>query len=406
MKLTKHFIAQLPDVPKGKQRIIWDSTQRGLGLRCTAGARSFVFQARLNGRTIRTTVGAWPDWSVDNAREQARELAVMIDRGIDPRLVKKQGNDGVTLGDAYDGLMADRQLKVRTRRDYERYLNHYLAAWKPKALSSIDTGMVIKRYRDIAASKSGAAQAPSVMRFLRSVFNHAQATYGRSVVPENPVAMLTAKRAWFRDNARTDHLRSHEIKPFLGAIRALPNPVMAAYIEFLLLTGARRGEAATLKWTDVDSNSRTFTFRDTKNHTDRVMPTTGRTAALLEAMRAIRLGEYVFGVLEKQSKPTHIKEPRKAMAAANRAAGSAVTVHGLRRTYATLLESLDCPAYPLKALLGHSLKGDVTTAHYTQLNVERIRPWAERYEQHVLKLVGDITGGVVLPFDPSIESAA
>lgn len=77
------------------------------------------------------------------------------------------------------------------------------------------------------------------------------------------------------------------------------------------------------------------------------------------------MGLYVFAAMGKNGKPTHLSEPRKVLATANRAARSSVTTQGLRRTFATVLESLDCPAYPLKALLGHSMKGDDTTAHYT-----------------------------------------
>ena len=62
------------------------------------------------------------------------------------------------------------------------------------------------------------------------------------------------------------------------------------------------------------------------------------------------------------------------------------------RTYATILESLDCPPYPLKALLGHSMGGDVTTEHYTQITVARIRPWAEKYEALILQLVSKEDG--------------
>ena len=62
-------------------------------------------------------------------------------------------------------------------------------------------------------------------------------------------------------------------------------------------------------------------------------------------------------------------------------------MHGLRRTFATILESLDCPAYPLKSLLGHSMKGDVTATHYTQIGVERLRPWAEKYDAFLAELI-------------------
>ena len=120
----------------------------------------------------------------------------------------------------------------------------------------------------------------------------------------------------------------------------------------------------------------------------------------MELMKGWQMGEYVFSTMGKDGKPTHLVDPRKALWAANKTAGSDVTVHGLRRTYATLLESLDCPTYPLKALLGHSLKGDVTSTHYTQIGVERLRPWAEKYDAYLLKLLkGPAAENVVALYD-------
>jgi hypothetical protein len=41
------------------------------------------------------------------------------------------------------------------------------------------------------------------------------------------------------------------------------------------------------------------------------------------------------------------------------------------------------------------MKGDVTTNNYTQISVERVRPWAEKYEVYIRRLVGDIPSEVV-----------
>ena len=391
--LTKTFIEKkIPKIEPGKQAIYWDDDQQGLGLRCTAGSKTFVFQGRLNGASVRIKIGAWPTWTIAKAQEQARELSVMVDKGVDPRLTKKKTMaEQTTLGAIFDKYMKEKTLKLRTRYDYQRYMNIHLKDWLGKPVTKIDSGMVTKRYQDISASNSGAAQASSVMRVLRSVLNFAQADIGEAVLPANPVNILTTKKTWIKDNAKTGHLHTYEIKPFIEAVRALDNPVMAGYIEFILLTGARRSEAAKLKWKDVNHKSGVLIFTDTKNKENRAMPITPRLAELLDDMKPLKLRgcDYIFATVGKDGKPTHVQEPRKAIAAANRSAESAVTVHDLRRTYATILESLDCPAYPLKALLGHSLKSDVTTAHYTQISVERLRPWAVKYEQHLLKLVGD-----------------
>ncbi|MEA3117632.1 MAG: hypothetical protein QOI13_902, partial [Paraburkholderia sp.] len=41
-----------------KQSIYWDAKTPGFGLRVTAaGARSFVFESRLFGKTVRVTIG-------------------------------------------------------------------------------------------------------------------------------------------------------------------------------------------------------------------------------------------------------------------------------------------------------------------------------------------------------------
>jgi integrase len=372
----------------GKPAFYFDDQIKGFGVRVTSGSKTFILDRKLNGKTIRVSIGRFPDWTVQQARERSKELVVEMDKGNDIReQMKQKVQSAVTLRSIFERFLAERELKPRSRTDYCRYLEYYLSDWLDRPAARIDASSVMARYKKIAASSSGQAQASSVMRALRSILNYAIATYGRDVLPENPVASLTAKRAWLRDNRRTDHLANHEVAPFIAALRGLSNQAMGSYLEFILLTGARRSEAALLKWRDIDVDAKTLLFRDTKNHTDRRLPLTPGVLALLDIMRAQRAGEYVFASFDKQGKPTHIKEPRKAVAIANRAAGSQVTVHGLRRTYATLLESLDCPAYPLKALLGHSLKGDVTSAHYTQINVERLRPWAEKYEAHILSLI-------------------
>ena len=394
--LTKTYIDRLPRPPAGKQALYWDDQQRGLGIRVTAGSKVFIFQARLHDKTIRTTIGDFPTWNVQKAQEQARALMVMVDKGKDPRQVaKKQAEENVTLSQVFEQFKKERPLKERTKADYAYYMQRYFEDWSTKPVNRIDATMVTKRYQDLVA-RVGAAQGSVAMRMLRSVLNFAKAVYGASVLPENPVASLTAKRAWLRNNVRTDHLRTHEIKPFIDALRAWENPVMGAYLEFVLMTGARRTEAATLRWKDVDMKAGVLTFKDTKNHTDRLMPITPRIGELLNAMKALKMGEYVFASFGKSGKPTHLSEPRKALAAANTVAGSAVTTHGLRRTFATVLESLDCPAYPLKALLGHSMKSDVTTAHYTQISVERLRPWAEKFDQYLMRLAGESESAKVI----------
>ncbi|MBT1537706.1 integrase arm-type DNA-binding domain-containing protein [Ralstonia solanacearum] len=73
--------------PDGKdQAFLRDSEAPSLRVRVTAaGAKSFVFEAKLRSQTIRTTIGAVQSWSIEAARAEARRLSVTVDCGIDPR---------------------------------------------------------------------------------------------------------------------------------------------------------------------------------------------------------------------------------------------------------------------------------------------------------------------------------
>src|SRR4051812_35725947 len=76
----------------GKQTFVWDGQVRGFGLRVTpAGAKSFVCQHRVTGQTRRVTIGSYPDWTVQAAREIAKDLKRDMDLGRDPNAERDKG---------------------------------------------------------------------------------------------------------------------------------------------------------------------------------------------------------------------------------------------------------------------------------------------------------------------------
>jgi integrase len=60
------------------------------------------------------------------------------------------------------------------------------------------------------------------------------------------------------------------------------NPVIAAYLQTALLTGARREEVAGIRWEDVDFQWKAMTIKD-KVEGERTIPLTPYVAALLAA---------------------------------------------------------------------------------------------------------------------------
>lgn len=79
--------------PEGKAKAFMrDSEAPGLCVRVTAkGAKSFVFQTKTKqGDFFSKTMGDVKAWTIEQARAEARRLAVMLDTGQDPRELERQ----------------------------------------------------------------------------------------------------------------------------------------------------------------------------------------------------------------------------------------------------------------------------------------------------------------------------
>jgi len=69
----------------------YDDKIAGFGIRVTAaGAKSFVYNYRVGGSRRRFTIGPWPEWSADAARDGVLDkLCPAIHGGADPAHDKK-----------------------------------------------------------------------------------------------------------------------------------------------------------------------------------------------------------------------------------------------------------------------------------------------------------------------------
>ena len=139
VNLTAGTIERLT-CPDGKQQAFMrDSEAPGLRVRVTAaGAKSFVYEAKLNRQTIRRTIGDVKLWSIEQARTEARRLAVVLDNGQDPRELERQQQaeraaakaaataKALTVGDVWPLYLKNGRPK---RKD----------AWKPRYRADLET---------------------------------------------------------------------------------------------------------------------------------------------------------------------------------------------------------------------------------------------------------------------------
>ena len=90
-ELSAGLIERLTCPADKQQTFLRDSKAPGLRVRATStGAKSFVFEAKLNRQTIRRTIGDVRAWTIEAARIEANRMRVTLDKGADPRELERQ----------------------------------------------------------------------------------------------------------------------------------------------------------------------------------------------------------------------------------------------------------------------------------------------------------------------------
>lgn len=411
--------------PDGKaQAFLRDAKAPGLRVRVTsAGAKSFVFESKLNRQTIRRTIGDVRDWTIEAARAEARRLAVLIDDNTDPRELEREQEaakvaakaaqeaarieaerqavaESVTVGDAWAVYVAERTPKwgERHARDHESLSApggrastrgtrgrgvtiagplHALMGLRLKDLDAATVAAWIEREAITRPTPTRLA-ARLLRAFTSWCAEHEQYS---ALVPLNPVKSRKVRDALPQSRAKDDALTREQLPAWFEAVRGIRNPAIAAYVQVLLLTGARPGEIRRVQWPDVNERWRGLTIRD-KVEGERVIPLTPYVASLLNGLP--RRGPYVFAGAKGEA----ITEPNKPHALACAAAGvPAVTLHGLRRSFKSLTEWLEVPAGVVAQIQGHKPSA-TAEKHYTVRPLDLLRLHHERIEAWILEQAG------------------
>lgn len=404
--------------PSGRtQAFLYDSSVPGLGVRALPGGKqSWIFEARVRGRNVRRTIGDLRAWSLPAAREEARRLRRLIDVGQDPRKERAVRHKGESFGALWKAYLAAHQKTwgarhmadaiwlaraPEDRKESNRKLSEYGGPLFPllkKPIADFSTEGLITWARKVLDRSSESETNKAKHTALRQSFERLRAAWTWAMERPEWAAELPEvnfKHSDLRDlipksgAKKDDVLEKSQLADWFAAVRSVDNPVISAYLQALLLVGCRRGELADLKWKDVSFKWNRLHLRDKIDPDGRTVPMSPFVARLIDGLP--RRSEFVFSSASSES--GKLVEPRIAHTRACREAGIQVSLHGLRRSFATLSEWIEMPAGICAQLQGHA-PGAVQERHYKKRPLDLLAIWQNKFEGWILEQAG-------IPFDPA-----
>ena len=396
------------------QAFLCETDTPTLALRVTpTGRKTYVFESRLDGATIRINLGTVADWPIEKARTKAQGLKMLVDDGKDPREIERQQQadkaaakaaaaaQALTVGDVWPLYLEQGRPK---RKD--AWKPRYLADLKAMAstggekkkrgqgntrpgplypllalpLAGVDEDSLKSWYdREALTGKHQAARALMMFRgFLRWCAGRPEY---RAMTDREAGRAAAIVESLPSNTRRTDALEAAQVPGWWSGVEQLSNRTASAYLRALLLTGARREELAALTWANVDFQWRKLTIADKVDAT-RTIPLTPYLAQLLATLP--RVNAFVFA---SSGKAGRIADARASHARALQSAGiESLTIHGLRRSFSLLGGSAGAPAGAIAQVMGH--KPSATAEGYRPRSVDALRPYLAQIEAHILEQAG------------------
>jgi len=378
-KITKRFVDSIiPDTEKTLK--FWDSELKGFGLIVLpSGRQTYCVEYRNEDRVKkRLKLGVHGHITTEQARELAKQRLGQVAHGEDPAEDKKHTNMLVTIEDLAQNYLERHGYKKRPKSLYEdeKLLKNVILP----ALGCLKVPYVTRR--DIEALHKSFQdrpyQANRALALLSKMFSLAVSWDWRET---NPV--LGIER--YQEEKRDRWLDQEELDRMWAVLDQYPTHPTAYVFKFLLLTGARKGEALNAKWDQFDLEKGVWTKPShmTKQKKKEHLPLSEKTIELLHALKKITPhgSSYLFpGRIPGEP----IKEIKTLWNTILKKAGlENVRVHDLRHTHASHLVSSGLSLSIVGKLLGHTQAS--TTQRYAHLADEPLRQAAELFGTKVRK---------------------
>ena len=339
-----------------------------LYLRVSPTAKTFRWSGWSKGDGVpqNVSIGAWPDMTVEKARNAAKIIDARNANGESLLKVKAApvaAQEGALTLDA-----VVQRCTAKLKRDGKRATTWLsdafrlsFADWGSLALDAISTRKLEDRINAIHDDeKRGPGAARTSLKAMRAIYSAASDRMG--YIGTNPTKAITLAP----QKARQRILDADEKAAFLAALDAEPSKHLKPFFQLLMKTGARRGNLEACEWAELDLSSRWWTIPAEKSKSGKVMKVRLHpdAVAILEGLRDAP-GAHPRWVFESPVIPdAHLGDTWLQFKRLTAAAGLVgVVPHDLRRSFGSDLMAAGVPLAVVSKALGHgSLQ--TTLRHY------------------------------------------
>jgi integrase len=327
--------------------------------------------------------------------DEARKKARLLISGALAIKVKTPKLQAITLNDVFQKFMAIRRLRPNTIRNYTQITNRCFGDWLDLPITSVTRDMIHARHQKLTRitkqGTSGEAQANMAMRILRTFLNFAAYNFetadAQPIITTNPVRTLSQNRSWHQERRRRVIIPDQRLGEWYRALMSLRQIYIRDYLLLLMLTGLRKNEAATLRWSDIDFEARTLTIRKeiAKNKHEHCIPLTDFLFLLLSHRKENRRTDTNYVFPGRRGGP--LVEPKQAVERVIEKSGCDFVIHDIRRTYITMAAKLAVPHHVIKKLINHIAAADVTDG-YIVIQIDQLREPMALINNRFLTLFG------------------
>jgi integrase len=337
-KLTDRFCASAK--PTGPQSDFFDADCTGLALRVfRSGTRSWMFRFTWDGARKWLVLGSYPAIGLAHARTLADEARTAVGKGHDPRMAAQP----LTLHAIAEDWLTREGVKLRIAEERKAVLERVVyPALGARPIAEIRRSNIVALLDDIEDAR-GPAAADKALEALSRIFNwHASRT-------DDFISPIV--RGMSRNHAapRSRILSDEELRTVWHT--AATQGAFGRMVRFLLLTGARRTEAAAMQWSELTDADWTLPAARNKTKLDLVRPLSPLALAQLPP----RTGLYVFSSDGGATPLTSYSTLKATFDGASGVTGW--RLHDGRRTARSLLSRAGVPTDHAERVLGHVIGG-------------------------------------------------